>query len=718
MGIIITRGTSQKPVTSERLAQFFAHSEFNGFFYTGFPTIGTPEGKFPIDAVWMSAEKGLVVFHLVEGKEVGDIRDIQDEIYNKLEARLRLHKTLVKGRILNTPPQIVTFAPMFKSQEIDKDYPICNANNLENFLNFIDCSLNQETFKALVAAIQAVSTIRSDRKKRILQKQDSRGAKLKRLEESIANLDEQQNRAIIESIDGVQRIRGLAGSGKTIVLALKAAYLHANQPDWKIAVTFNTRSLKEQFRRLIEVFVIEQTNEIPNWENLSILQAWGAPGHGDSEGVYFNFCTANGLEYFDFDMAKRKFGKDHTFEGVCQHALAQLGKPSIQFYDALLVDEAQDFSPDFLKLCYEMLSEKKRLIYAYDELQNLNSKPLPPPDEIFGKDIHGNPLVSFVDQKGEKPEQDIILKKCYRNSRPILATAHALGFGIYRAPSLNTKSGLIQMFSHNKLWEDVGYKVKSGDLSDGKKVVLRRTEESSPKFLEEHSTKEDLIQFQRFSTVVEQAQWIANEITKNLSEDELRYDDIIVINPNPLSTREQVAPIRKILFEQGINSHLVGVDTSRDTFFTPENSITFTGIYRAKGNEAGMVYIINAQDCYYAYGKLSTVRNRLFTAITRSKAWVRVVGVGESMDKMIQEYEQVRQNNFELNFRLPEETEKAYLSIVNRDMTVDEIKSKQRNESGIDSLMEDIKSGKIQPEDLRNKIDQLNSLLEEYRVGA
>ena len=26
--------------------------------------------------------------------------------------------------------------------------------------------------------------------------------------------------------------------------------------------------------------------------------------------------------------------------------------------------------------------------------------------------------------------------------------------------------------------------------------------------------------------------------------------------------------------------------------------MTFTGIFRAKGNEAGMVYIVNAQDCH------------------------------------------------------------------------------------------------------------------------
>lgn len=118
------------------------------------------------------------------------------------------------------------------------------------------------------------------------------------------------------------------------------------------------------------------------------------------------------------------------------------------------------------------------------------------------------------------------------------------------------------------------------------------------------------------------------EIQVNLNSDELRYDDIVVINPDPLTTRSRVGRIRRQLLELNINSHLAGVDTDTDIFFqSGVPSITFTGIYRAKGNEAGMVYIINAQDCDTVGGNLGCIRNRLFTAITRSKAWVRVLGI-------------------------------------------------------------------------------------------
>lgn len=79
-------------------------------------------------------------------------------------------------------------------------------------------------------------------------------------------------------------------------------------------------------------------------------------------------------------------------------------------YDAVLVDEAQDFSPAFLKLCYEMLREPKRLVYAYDELQNLRLQSLPSPEEIFGVDEHGVPNVTFRSSEDGQPEQDIILE--------------------------------------------------------------------------------------------------------------------------------------------------------------------------------------------------------------------------------------------------------------------------------------------------------------------
>lgn len=713
--ISIIQGATKKPVSSQRLASYFSNRHGDeGFLYIGYPVIGSPDGPFPIDALWLSPDKGVIIFVLNEGRELdANFKSVQDDSINKMQSKLRNHRSLMLGRELGVPVNVVTFAPVVADAAKNSDgiYSVCDEDSIGDVIDTFSWP-NETIYSSLVSVIQSISTIRKGRKKRHVALPDSRGAILKRLEDSIANLDDIQGSAVIETVRGVQRVRGLAGSGKTIVLALKAAYFHAQHPEWKIAVTFNTRSLKGQFRQLINTFVIEQTNEEPDWDNLKIIHAWGAPGGGDRDGLYYKFCTTHGLEYYDYNSAKTLFGRNSEFDGSCNKALQEF-KEVKPLYDVILIDEAQDFPPAFLRLCYELLTEEKRLVYAYDELQTLSSRSLPGPEEIFGKNDDGTPRVRFRPNEPGKPSQDIILEKCYRNSRPVLATAHALGFGIYRTPDAETGTGLVQNFDQSNLWEDVGYSILSGYLEDGKDVVLSRTEDSSPRFLEDHSPIDDLIQFKQFETYQEQVEWVIKSILKNISDDELRADDIIVINPDPLTTRNNVGPIRKLLFQANIDSHLTGVDTSPDIFFkNDEDSIVFTGIHRAKGNEAGMVYIINAQDCYSSFGNVATVRNRLFTAITRSKAWVRVLGIGPSMGRLIEEFNEVKKKKFNLEFTYPTKDQREKLTIVHRDMSENDREQLRRKKMDFKDLLTGLETGKIYLEDLGDEeVRRLRSLL-------
>ncbi len=692
-------GSTRKPVASEQLANFFASQpDMEGTLYIGYPIIGTPEGPFRIDALLLSPNSGIVIFHIVEGKDPSEFALAQDESFTKLQAKLLQHKALVKGRTLAILPSCVSFAPAITNTSAitTSGHPICNLKTIGGFLAGLTVE-EKRYFPAAVAAIQSISTIKKGKKKRETKDPLSKGSKLRALEDSIANLDNIQSAAVIETFEGVQRIRGLAGSGKTIVLALKVAYLHAQNQDWKIAVTFHTRSLKGQFESLINTFVIEQTNEEPDWDNIHIINAWGSPGE-DKSGIYYSFCKDHGIEYLDYRAARSTFGSGREFEGVCEKALQETKqfKPT---YDAILVDEAQDFSPNFLLLCYEYLREPKRLVYAYDELQSLTNKSLPPPEEIFGKSGDGQPRVVFSPAIAGKPRQDIILEKCYRNSRPILTTAHALGFGIYREPE-----GLIQMFDHKELWLDIGYGIVNGQFEEGKQVTLSRSRDTSPEFLELHSPLEDLIRFKSFATDDAQIEWLVSEIVHNLQKDELQPGDIIVINPDPITTRSAVSQARKRLLEKGINSSLAGVSTTPDVFFEGDK-VTFTGIFRAKGNEAAMVYVINAQDCYAAWrGDLARVRNRLFTAITRSKAWVRVIGYGEDMEKLEKEFERVRKSQYQLRFKYPTAQERAQLRVINRDMTAEEKKRIRQKQLSLEDILESLESGETVLDDYPDEV--------------
>ena len=411
----IVEGTTQKPASTSELVKLFrSQSGLSGQLFTGYPIVATSEGPYPIDALMVSEDKGIIVFDLIEGTDRGDYASRQDDSANLIEARLRIHRPLVNGRHLRIPIHTISFAPGVSNQQSSSNHRIAGTDTVLSEINkFSWDSSDKAVFESALSTIESISAIRQSRTRRTLKHDDSKGAKLKNLEESIATLDNPQSKAVIETVAGVQRIRGLAGSGKTIVLALKAAYLHANHPDWRIAVTFNTRSLKGQFRRLINNFSLEQTNQEPNWENLRVVNAWGAPGGYDRDGIYYEFCRVNDVEYLDFRAAQTRFGQGSPFTSVCEFATTS-APDSNPIYDAILVDEAQDFSSAFLRLCYKSLRDPKRLVYAYDELQNLSEESLPAPEEIFGDIDAGTTAANFSNYDGEGPRKDIILQKCYR----------------------------------------------------------------------------------------------------------------------------------------------------------------------------------------------------------------------------------------------------------------------------------------------------------------
>ena len=439
---------------------------------------------------------------------------------------------------------------------------------------------------------------------------------------------------------------------------------------------------------------------MPDWQSLRVVNAWGAPGDKERDGVYHQFCTAHGLRYHDFTTAKMTFGATGAFNGACKLALKE-AKSTHDLYDVVLVDEAQDLPPAFLRICYELLTQDKRLVYAYDELQNLGRASMPALEEIFGQDVR---------RPTDSTSHDIVLKKCYRNSRPVLVTAHALGFGIHREPDDRTHTGIVQIFDDTQMWHDTGYRAKDGEIRDGQQVVLARTAESSPRFLEEHSSPDDLVQFVSFDTDDEQAEWVAEQVERNIRNDELRPEDIVVINPDPFSTPVAVGSIRALLHDKEIEHHLPGIDTEADIFRQPD-SVTFTGIHRAKGNEFGMVYVINAHECYSAWHGLARIRNRLFTAITRSKAWVRVCGVGDDMKRLMEEFDKLRADDYELRFVYPTAQQRKGMHVVHRDRSSADIKLVEGYKNNLSQLMEDLKSGKVYKEDLPEIGKEMRELL-------
>jgi superfamily I DNA and RNA helicase len=143
---------------------------------------------------------------------------------------------------------------------------------------------------------------------------------------------------------------------------------------------------------------------------------------------------------------------------------------------------------------------------------------------------------------------------------------------------------------------------------------------------------------------------------------------------------------------------LVGVDTTADSIFKPE-SIAIAHIYRAKGNEAPMVYAIDAQFAAVTFNAVSR-RNMLFTAITRSRAWVRICGWGETLSPIQNEVRQILEKNYQLQFNIPTADQLRTMRHVHRERAADEEASVLKATEGLSVFLNALESGEIDIEDL------------------
>jgi superfamily I DNA and RNA helicase len=186
-------------------------------------------------------------------------------------------------------------------------------------------------------------------------------------------------------------------------------------------------------------------------------------------------------------------------------------------------------------------------------------------------------------------------------------------------------------------------------------VNLSRKASATPPYFYELLSRDDAVVFSAFRNQAEQIQWVATQIHKDITEGELEADDILVIFPEPLTAQSRASSMLHVLAGYRIPAHIVGVTASRDQVFVP-GSVAMAHIFRSKGNEALMVYVLNGDDALLETRRISR-RNMLFTAITRSRAWVRICGVAPGMDELIDEMKAVVDHNYHLDFKISTEEE-------------------------------------------------------------
>lgn len=611
-----------------------------------------------------------------EGNESQQSLDQLEGAFSQVFSRLVKYQRLRQGRTqLRFPLDAILWIP--EAVRIAAEPVIVGLQALYDYFQShrIDPALNDETFAELTSVLDgSKALIRPKERKTIGFDAASKIALINQLEDEIRRFDRDQRLAYMTDVLGTQRIRGLAGSGKTVVLAMKAALTSIRNPDAKIAVTFYTKSLYQHIKQLITRFYRLHEDRDPDWKKVQVLHAWGG---ATANGLYYS--AAKSFGHIPLTYASAAAQSRQPFGFACADLLANPAVESL--YDYVFVDEAQDFPQEFMRLALR-LAKDERLVIAYDAFQTIFDVESPSAGSLFGTDAANEPSVSF--------DEDIILHKCYRNPREVIVCAHAIGFGIY-GPRV------VQMLESKEHWEDLGYQVVAGDLKSGAAIQVDRPKENSPSSISDHQTVDQIISAHYFPGLAEEAIWVAGEIAKEIAKQGVAPEDILVICADDRNAQGYFNVISSALAPHKIPTNNLQDDSYSIRDFQADGKVTLSTIYKAKGNEAYLVYLIGIDALFHSPTPKN--RNRAFTAMTRAKGWLKITGIGDPAKRFATEIEYAKKNLPSLRFNYPQPEE---LFVMKRDLL--QISPEEADET-ISRLAQD-----MDPEELEQLMRKLRTL--------
>ncbi|MFG7353187.1 DEAD/DEAH box helicase [Shewanella oncorhynchi] len=475
---------------------------------------------------------------------------------------------------------------------------------------------------------------------------------IKKSQERTFKQDEAQRVISLQLPNGYQRIRGLAGTGKTIVLSLKAAITHKRKPDFKILYLFNTQSLYEIVTNLISKYYLSEAKKIPDFENkLHIYHAWGGKNRA---GLYSEICRTLGVSPKTFGAVR---SQTDPLEYIYRDLLDNHPDKIEPIYDMVLIDEAQDLSPALFEMIYRLTKKPKRIVWAYDEFQSLKADKMKSVEYLFGKDSNGKPNITEDMLDGTYLggiKKDFILPHCYRTPRPLLMVAHGVALGLYNV----TRN--MQLFDNKSDWNAIGYDLIAPkgieEIKEYDRVELLRPESNRSNGLEKILKDNDknpleLINVNKFNSFSEEIEFISNQIKYLINEQNVSPENIIVIDINYSSgCKEECLLLRQLLNQKGINSVTPGFVESVDVFKV-NGHITIATPFKAKGNESDIVFLMNSQ-------KVSAdislrARNAFFASVTRSRGWCYITGHGSHMDTLAKEINDIKSDYPYFKFTRP-----------------------------------------------------------------
>lgn len=402
-------------------------------------------------------------------------------------------------------------------------------------------------------------------------KPTSIGTQLEKRKELRPVLSHEQERLCGLELDGKPRlVRGVAGSGKTVVLAhwlMQTVHRFSGEPNVRIWAMFANRSLQSLIGDSIESAWAEATGGKPfPWDRVElhhvkeILEAM-LPDVGLSAKAYG----------FEYDDAAKAYLQKKPIEEITARC------------DALFIDEAQDMGPNTLKLLSAIVRQKdeedansRAVNIFYDNAQNIYGRSTPKWSEL-GLDMRGRSTVMKESFRSTKPITEFALNVLYRLQPPEENPDHR---------ELVARGLIEPAQRHGKVWWNVRY-----NQVDGPKP-----------------------EFRQFMNLDQEFDGIAEYCRELIAEQGVQPSDICLIyNGRKIKYRleNQVAPA---LADLGVE---LSVQANKP-FERSHRILLATTSHSYKGYDSEVV-IVPAADHYTAKGK-GVLANNLYVAMTRARS--------------------------------------------------------------------------------------------------
>ncbi len=173
-------------------------------------------------------------------------------------------------------------------------------------------------------------------------------------------LDLQQESIAKQLGDRHRLIRGVAGSGKTLVLATRANVLAKHYPEWRILVLCRSIPLSRNLRYTINR-MMDEPEDLLDWIRLE-EERDGKPHLQNVEVYHFHQWLSGSLNAKESDIGML-IGKLERKEAI------------LPMYEAILIDEGQDFQPQWLRLLSHLLNPAtQNLLLVEDQAQSYRKR--------------------------------------------------------------------------------------------------------------------------------------------------------------------------------------------------------------------------------------------------------------------------------------------------------------------------------------------------------